>query len=340
MTDQIKQAYGNNSDLVNKLKKVLNKKDADSSVRCENRPTLTKDMIDKARREIKDPKFATLTGLIAHIAYWSVFGHLNKSPLDDTYKKVLFTETSKIKAELDMKYQGKYIYTSLIMPILILCLRIELDAVFKYCYPEISAIEEYADIMLVLVNDVITRLLDPNLFFSRFSFFESDKSAVNLKFKMKKGGIGLPALKAKYNTRSPLMKALVPKPSEGTCRIMFTTYKSPQARKLPRITSVEKHKKDTNIKSIITSPQNLNKSVVETRNKVKFFTSDPQMNSSYAQEPSPFKPKFAKNKLSASKSKHQTDLEREKKGELFVIAARKVNKDFKKKRMDEIFMIH
>lgn len=173
-------------------------------------------MITKALNEIRNQKFAKLTGLICHIAYWTIFGHYNKFPLDDSFKKILFVEISKIVSDLSSKYQGKFIYTSLIMPIVILCLRIEVEAIFKYCYPEFFSIENYAEHTLVLLMDVISRLLDPNLFMSRFSFFESDKGSMNSKAKSKKGEIGLPALKAKYNTRSSLMKALVPTPSEGT----------------------------------------------------------------------------------------------------------------------------
>jgi len=33
-----------------------------------------------------------------------------------------------------------------------------------------------------LINMIITAVLDPNLFFSRFSFFESDKQAIDIKF--------------------------------------------------------------------------------------------------------------------------------------------------------------
>lgn len=35
-----------------------------------------------------------------------------------------------------------------------------------------------------LINDVITYLLDPNLYYSRFSFLESGKEAINLKFEV------------------------------------------------------------------------------------------------------------------------------------------------------------
>ena len=33
-----------------------------------------------------------------------------------------------------------------------------------------------------LINDVITQLVDPNLYYSRLSFFESGREAINLKF--------------------------------------------------------------------------------------------------------------------------------------------------------------
>jgi len=33
-----------------------------------------------------------------------------------------------------------------------------------------------------LINDLITQLIDPNIFYSRFSFFESGREAINLKY--------------------------------------------------------------------------------------------------------------------------------------------------------------
>ena len=37
-----------------------------------------------------------------------------------------------------------------------------------------------------LINDVITQLVDPNLYYSRLSFFESGREAINLKFEKAK----------------------------------------------------------------------------------------------------------------------------------------------------------
>lgn len=36
-----------------------------------------------------------------------------------------------------------------------------------------------------LINDVITHLLDPNLYYSRFSFLESGMEAINIKYEVK-----------------------------------------------------------------------------------------------------------------------------------------------------------
>lgn len=35
-----------------------------------------------------------------------------------------------------------------------------------------------------LMNDVITHLLDPNLYYSRFSFLESGMEAINIKYEV------------------------------------------------------------------------------------------------------------------------------------------------------------
>ncbi len=35
-----------------------------------------------------------------------------------------------------------------------------------------------------LINDVITHLLDPNIYYSRFSFLESGKEAISIKYEV------------------------------------------------------------------------------------------------------------------------------------------------------------
>ena len=133
-----------------------------------------------------------MIGLIAHLVYWNVFGHLNSLPLDTYHKKLLFIQIAQIQADLDNKYAGKKILGVLHMPMLILCIRIIIENIFKNTYSEFFSKEQHEQVRLQhhkniiqisvkLINDVITNMLDPNLYYSRFSFLESGMDAINLK---------------------------------------------------------------------------------------------------------------------------------------------------------------
>ena len=59
-----------------------------------------------------------------------------------------------------------------------------------------------------MINGLISELLDPNLFYSRLSFLESTKDALDIKGQLNIGrrvgaqGFKLPSLAEKYYTRS------------------------------------------------------------------------------------------------------------------------------------------
>lgn len=55
------------------------------------------------------------------------------------------------------------------------------------------------------MNDVITHLIDPNLYFSRFSFLESGMEAISIKQDLSKVST-LPKLRGKFFTRSSLVQ--------------------------------------------------------------------------------------------------------------------------------------
>ena len=76
-----------------------------------------------------------------------------------------------------------------------------------------------------LVNGVITELIDPKIYFSRFSFLESGKEAIDRKFVMSTKNTAKSGpqedKRGKYYTRSALVKNLIPKPSDGRVRALF-----------------------------------------------------------------------------------------------------------------------
>ena len=53
-------------------------------------PNLSDRDINLAKTEITKDTTAKLIGLICHLAYWSVFGHINPLPLDKYHMKQLF----------------------------------------------------------------------------------------------------------------------------------------------------------------------------------------------------------------------------------------------------------
>jgi hypothetical protein len=76
-----------------------------------------------------------------------------------------------------------------------------------------------------LINGVVTEILDPSVFYSRFSFLESGKDAIDLKMAARKGmkAVGSGG-RATFFQRSALNKILIPKPTEGKIRTRFCDY--------------------------------------------------------------------------------------------------------------------
>jgi len=56
------------------------------------KPNILHNDLDDIRAELNNEKIARMIGLIAHLVYWNVFGHLNSLPLDTYHKKLLFIQ--------------------------------------------------------------------------------------------------------------------------------------------------------------------------------------------------------------------------------------------------------
>ena len=113
------------------------------------------------------------------------------------------------------------------MPMVLLAIRVEMEVILKISYPTFMENIENEIETMKLVNGIITELLDPNVFYSRFSFLESGKDALDLKKKIRMHTDGQISKKQKFTTRSALVKNLIPNPSEGRVRALFCEYKTP-----------------------------------------------------------------------------------------------------------------
>ena len=142
-----------------------------------------------------------------------------------------------------MSNSATKLFQTFVMPILVLTVRIEIDIIFQCTYPgffnDIGPSGKpnqhvggnqatYVLRAKRLMNGLITELLDPNLYFSRFSFLESDKDALDIKEFLNMGkkvgfqNFKLPNLQNKYYTRSTNIQNTYQSPSEGKIRAKYT----------------------------------------------------------------------------------------------------------------------
>lgn len=127
----------------------------------------------------------------------------------------------------------KALFVNFVMPMIILTIRVEMEVIFKMNYRAFLANKSQSQdedlvhqaLCMRLINGVITEIFDPNIFYSRLSFLESGKDALDIKNNLNQGrahnGFKLPNLKNKFYTRSALIKNLIPMPSEGKIRAKY-----------------------------------------------------------------------------------------------------------------------
>lgn len=169
--------------------------------------TLTKKDVINVYKKIQTPPVYRILGLLINLIYWIMFGFINRIQIDRYSKNFML---NKILGELTLlsdSFKNKTIYHKLFMPIFILIVRIECEAIFTNKFKKLFSREKNLKLALERVNELITTIFDPNSYFSTFTFISSDKdSTVKNKF--------LPNYKKKINATSNLINQL------------FTTFKN------------------------------------------------------------------------------------------------------------------
>ena len=72
------------------------------------------------------------------------------------------------------------------MPLLLLSIRLEVESIYRNTYPGVMSDPETEDTAMHLISCLITEIIDPNLYYSRFSFLESGKEAIDIKHEIHK----------------------------------------------------------------------------------------------------------------------------------------------------------
>jgi hypothetical protein len=142
------------------------------------------DILD-AFKEIEHEDTARLIGLLSHFTYWVIFGiQLNANPLNHFHLKQLFISILQCVTEIEKRQDRKKIFTCFIMPLIMLTVRLEVESIYRNTYPSVMSDPETEDMAMQRINQLITEIIDPNLYYSRFSFLESGKEAIDIKHRM------------------------------------------------------------------------------------------------------------------------------------------------------------
>ena len=70
------------------------------------------------------------------------------------------------------------------MPMVLLAIRVEMEVILKVNFPKFMEDPSNQEITMRSINGVITELIDPKIYYSRFSFLESGKDAIDIKHTM------------------------------------------------------------------------------------------------------------------------------------------------------------
>lgn len=161
-------------------------------------------------KELDTENNSRLIGIIAHFCYWTVFGHLHSIGISNEQRQQMFVTIIHLFHEKSSKSQ-KHFYKSL----LILIIRIIAENIFINSYKQFFTIPNQSQIANQRIQNVITRLFDPEGYYSRFSFLESgiDALGLNAKNKVK--------MSAKYFSTSSMVKSLFPYPQHPRTRALF-----------------------------------------------------------------------------------------------------------------------
>lgn len=299
--------------------------------------------VNNALKRINSADVSRLIGLVSHFAYWCVFSHINQVPLDEYHKKQLFISITQIQSRLEASNIVKKGFTIFKMPMILLAVRALVDYIFRNTYPKFYEEPRHDQILSKLINDVITVLLDPNMFYSRFSFFESEKDAMRLTYQ-KARAAKLPKINSKLFTRSALVKSLFPVPSEGKVRAMFGH--SSQDTLRAKTTIAGKRRINTNISTQETYGMGTIRRNTTTipgsriRNPISRTDSRPEASTATIGGAT-FRTKTrAKTSHTDARSQYENTLSMISKVQMFQIAVTKVNKNLVARKKPPIFRIN
>ena len=178
-------------------------------------------------KKLQMPCIYRIIGLLINMLYWIVFGYINRNQIDKYAKQQMLFKIYEELDVLEANFTNRKIYDKLFMPILILIVRIECEAIFFKKFKNLFDNKTNLEISMEKINEIITHIFDPNCYYNTFTIMANDMS--KLKHQINKDLN--PNYKTKVNATSNLLNQL------------FTTFTNEKNVKIFRNKFDEKKKK-------------------------------------------------------------------------------------------------
>lgn len=134
------------------------------------------------RRVLASERAARLVGLLAHLTYWTVLGHLHPQErrLPEPSKQSLVLTLQEVWATLRRPLTESPAGVSFVLPAVLLAVKRGVGRAFEVQYPKALADLAVASQLAFFINIIVMRLFDPDCTYARFAATSSDPGAIRL----------------------------------------------------------------------------------------------------------------------------------------------------------------
>jgi hypothetical protein len=155
-------------------------------------------------KKIQSPQIYKIIGLLVNLLYWIVYGFINRVQIDRFTKQHILFKILETIHTIELQFPNKITFDKIFMPILIIVIRIECEAIFHKKFKTFFDDRRNLERSLEKINELITIIFDPNCYFNTFTLLSADVS----KLKHKVGKSIYPNYKNRINATSNMVNQL------------------------------------------------------------------------------------------------------------------------------------
>jgi hypothetical protein len=144
--------------------------------------SISKKDIQYVYKKLKTEAVYKVISLLVRLIYWIVFAFINRFQIEKFEKqKILFEILSEVFI-IEKEFGDKKMFDKFYMPIMIIIIRIEVEAIFHKKFKNMFSDKDSREKALEKINELITTIFDPNAYFTTFTLLSMD--VAKLKHKM------------------------------------------------------------------------------------------------------------------------------------------------------------